>query len=65
MYSGCPCNSSMWERTFGKKEKMEKEIKELEEIRERITKIYMDLGNPDYVEADSVLNQDISKLKDK
>lgn len=41
---------------------MEKEIEELENIRKRITEIYMKLGNPNYVEADSVLNQDIAKL---
>lgn len=42
-----------------------KEIKELKEIRMRLTKIYMDLGNPDYVCADSVLNQDIQRLEEK
>lgn len=42
---------------------MAKEIEELENMRKRITEIYMKLGNPDYVEADSVLNQDIAKLK--
>ena len=37
-------------------------IEELETIRIQITQIYIQLGNPDYVEADSVLNQDIKKL---
>ncbi len=37
-------------------------IEELEIIRTQITQIYMQLGNPSYVKADSVLNQDIIKI---
>lgn len=44
------------------KMKMNK-LKELESIRERLTKIYMDLGNPNYIGADSKLNDDIRLLK--
>lgn len=49
---------------FQKDNKPEDKIQELEEIRLRITQIYMELGNPDYVEADSILNKDIAKLKE-
>ncbi len=40
-------------------------IKELEGIRIRLTQIYIELGNPGYVRADSILIGDIQKLKDK
>lgn len=40
-------------------------IRELEDIRIRITQIYIELGNPDYAEADSVLSKDINKLRTK
>ncbi len=35
----------------------------LMDIRQRLTQIYLELGNPDYVKADSVLNQDMYLLK--
>jgi len=41
------------------------EIEELESIRMRITQIYIQLGNPIYVTADQVLNQDIVLIKEK
>ena len=44
---------------------MKDKIKRLEEIRIEITKIYMELGNLGYLEADSILNKDISKLKEE
>ena len=48
---------------------MEKEIKkkieELVNIRRRITQLFIQLGNPHYVQADSVLNEDINKLQEK
>jgi len=38
-------------------------LEELREIRIRLTQIYLELGNQEYVKADSQLNEDISLLK--
>ena len=43
-------------------EHMKKQIQELRKIRKRITEIYMELGNPNCVEADSVMARDIETL---
>ena len=43
----------------------EKLIKELEEIRVRLTQIYMILGNPKDCRADMTLSEDIGKFNKK
>jgi len=40
-------------------------IKELKNIRVRLTRIYMKLGNPKDCAADMILRDDISKFKKK
>lgn len=41
---------------------MKKQIQELERIRKRITQIYTELGSPNCVDADSVMERDIETL---
>ena len=40
-----------------------KGVEKLDKLRKRISKIYMELGNPEYVNADWELKKDIKYLK--
>lgn len=44
---------------------MKTEIEELEEIRVRLTQIYMKLGNPKDCAGDMVVRDDIERFKNK
>ncbi len=46
-----------------KEEAVKLTINELKDIRKRITMIYMDMGNPKGLSADSVLSEEINKLE--